>query len=291
MNSRHILINGVVLNGKPDFLQTTEKFIKNGTENLEFDIKTNEETIKTLIKKLNVLQILEVEFLSIPLKRISAGISTSQLLENQIKNHPKSIMPYEDTRIMLHPTRKNKHGYINASNIQIPINERLFKYILTQTPLKTTIEDFYQMIWESGTRIVIAFTTEKNNDHDILPIYWPTKINEKISIGDYSVRQQSSTITKGLTTTILNIKFLSSGEKRIIYHLNFTAFRKDLDGVPVNIETFLSKFLYKKCLRCADGITDARFFETTVMTDARFFIYVATFTFIQLLIFFHLRFC
>uniref|UniRef100_A0AC34Q7N4 Protein tyrosine phosphatase n=1 Tax=Panagrolaimus sp. JU765 TaxID=591449 RepID=A0AC34Q7N4_9BILA len=146
-------------------------------------------------------------------------------------------MPYEDTRIMLHPTKKNKHGYINASNIQIPINDRLFKYILTQNPLKTTIDDFYQMIWESDTRIVISFM-DKNESH--AEIYWPTKINEKLSIGDFSIRQQSSTITKGLTTTILNVKCLSSGEKRIIYHLNFTAFKKDLDGVPANIETFLS---------------------------------------------------
>ena len=242
MNSRHVLVNGVVLNGRPDFLKPMdERRFSKGQENIDFQTRTNDETIKMLTSKLSVPQILEVEYTSIPQKRISAGASTSQLPENQGRNRPKSVMPYEDTRVMLHPTKKNKDGYINASNVQVPIADRLFRYILSQSPLKTTVEDFYQMVWESGSRIVVAMTEDRAPEAGDAPVYWPTKTHEKMSVGGFSVRQRSVTVAKGMTTTILSLKFSSSGEKRIIYHLNFTGFRNDIDGVPASVETFLGR--------------------------------------------------
>ena len=237
--SRHLLINGVVLNGRPDFLKPLETVRhRKGFENGELESKTNDETIRTLTSKLTNPSVLEVEFASIPQKRISAGASTSQLPENLSRNRHKSILPYEDTRVMLHPTRKNPHGYINASNVQVPIGERFFRYVLTQAPLKNTAEDFWQMVWESGSRMIVMMA---NHSIEQISIYWPTKTNEKLTFGDFSIRQRSCNNTRNLVTTIMTIKSHSSGEKRVIYHLNFNGFRTDLEGVPNSIELFLSK--------------------------------------------------
>ena len=98
------------------------------------------------------------------------------------------------------------------------------------------------MIWESGSRIVVAMT--EGSEAGDAPVYWPTKAHEKLSVGSFSVRQRSVTVAKGMTTTILSLKYSSSGEKRIIYHLNFTGFRNDVDGVPADVETFLGKFMF-----------------------------------------------
>uniref|UniRef100_A0AC35G6L6 Uncharacterized protein n=1 Tax=Panagrolaimus sp. PS1159 TaxID=55785 RepID=A0AC35G6L6_9BILA len=83
--SRHLLINGVVLNGRPDFLKPLDEQhhrIQKGFETGELEVRTNDETIRNLSTKLSNPAILDVEFASIPQKRISAGASTSQLPEN-----------------------------------------------------------------------------------------------------------------------------------------------------------------------------------------------------------------
>uniref|UniRef100_A0A914Y952 Uncharacterized protein n=1 Tax=Panagrolaimus superbus TaxID=310955 RepID=A0A914Y952_9BILA len=243
--SRHLLINGVVLNGRPDFLkpilddqqQHQHHRGRKGFENGELEIRTNDEIIRNLSTKLMNPAILDVEFASIPQKRISAGASTSQLSENLCRNRQKSILPYEDTRVMLHSTRKNPHGYINASNVQVPIGDRFFRYVLTQAPMKNTAEDFWHMVWESGSRIIVMMA---NHSIEQFSIYWPLKTNEKLTFGDYSIRQRSCTNTRNLVTTIMSMKSLSSGEKRVIYHLSYSGFRQDFDGVPNSIELFLS---------------------------------------------------
>lgn len=72
---------------------------------------------------------------------------------------------------MLHPNKRNRDGYINASNVQVgnrrlwtkiptavkvPIGDKLIKYIVSQTPMKNTVDDFWQMVWDSGAQVIVA---------------------------------------------------------------------------------------------------------------------------------------
>lgn len=51
-------------------------------------------------------------------------------------------------------TKKNgQTDFINASPLKIPFANR--DYILSQGPLDATSGDFWQMIWEQNTRIIV----------------------------------------------------------------------------------------------------------------------------------------
>uniref|UniRef100_A0A7E4UZI0 protein-tyrosine-phosphatase n=1 Tax=Panagrellus redivivus TaxID=6233 RepID=A0A7E4UZI0_PANRE len=233
--SRHVLLNGVILNDRPDFLDPRHCHGFGSENATDIAYRLTDDTTKLFGYKLSNPSMIDMEFAGIPQKRLSAGASTSQNAENVKRNRPKAVLPYEDTRVMLHPTRKNTDGYINASNVQVPIGDKLFRYVLTQAPMKQTLEDFWQMIWESGARIVVAMNSRPD---EAGIIYWPTHTGSKLSIGDYSIRHSHTTVTRSLITTILTVKSLSSGEKRTIYRLDFTGFGRE-EGVPANTEVFL----------------------------------------------------
>ncbi|XP_029580890.1 receptor-type tyrosine-protein phosphatase S isoform X2 [Salmo trutta] len=76
---------------------------------------------------------------------------------NKFKNRLVNIMPYETTRVCLQPIRGLEGSdYINASYIDGYRQQR--GYIATQGPLAETTEDFWRMLWEHNSTIVVMLT-------------------------------------------------------------------------------------------------------------------------------------
>lgn len=227
--TRHVLLNGVVQqHSKQDLLGLADKA----------PLSTNDETLKSLIEKLTTPDLLDEEFTLIPKKRMSAGVSTSQKPENMKRNHTRSIVPYEDTRVMLHPHKNNPTGYINASNVQIPIGDRMLRYIVAQAPLRDTIDDFWQMIWESGAQLIVMLCDAQDSKTSLVPCYWPMKQKSKLRLSDYTITMTSSTSSRYQITSILQTKCIASGEKRTVYHLRFLGW--NTGGIPPGEDDFLA---------------------------------------------------
>lgn len=52
---------------------------------------------------------------------------------------------YLDFLLVLHST----------AVLKIPLGDRLLRYIVAQAPMRDTIEDFWQMVWESGAQLIV----------------------------------------------------------------------------------------------------------------------------------------
>ncbi|KAI1722797.1 protein-tyrosine phosphatase domain-containing protein [Ditylenchus destructor] len=259
--SRNVLLNGVMMNHvangsngqypkKSDFFvsqdsthnaskshQSTSK--TKSPEAVENSTTLDEMLLGSLNAKLAVPQAVEMEFAGIPGKRLSAGFSTSQYPHNQPRNREGKVFPYEDTRVMLTPHKRNNDGYINASNVQVPIGDhRWLKYIVTQAPIKNTIDDFWQMVWESGARVIVMLVNPHQiQKSDTIPTYWPSKTKERLNFGSYFIKLISSSTSKFQTTSVLSLKSVSRGERRTIYHLYCADFAED--GVPSSEDSFM----------------------------------------------------
>ena len=105
-------------------------------------------------------------------------------------------------------------NYINASPINI-INNRYF--ISTQGPKKETIEDFWEMIWENKSNVIVMLCNEKEGDREKCARYWDENklkqfnkihIEKEIKYTNYIVRK---------------IKLFNNSEKkhRIVYQIHF----------------------------------------------------------------------
>ncbi|XP_077970233.1 receptor-type tyrosine-protein phosphatase epsilon-like [Styela clava] len=84
------------------------------------------------------------------------------------KNRYKNILPFDETRVKISPEGS---GYINACYIDGHNKRR--KYIATQGPLATTVNDFWQMIIEHKCYLIVMLTKEKEAGKKKCEKYWP----------------------------------------------------------------------------------------------------------------------
>lgn len=67
------------------------------------------------------------EYDNVPKKWPGSECSIAQLPENAERNRFQDVLPYDDTRVELVPTKENNTGYINASHIKVGASH--FNYI------------------------------------------------------------------------------------------------------------------------------------------------------------------
>lgn len=59
------------------------------------------------------------EYEQIPKKKANGIFSTAALPENAERSRIREVVPYEENRVELIPTKENNTGYINASHIKV----------------------------------------------------------------------------------------------------------------------------------------------------------------------------
>ncbi|XP_069795094.1 protein tyrosine phosphatase receptor type Fa isoform X4 [Narcine bancroftii] len=93
---------------------------------------------------------------------------------NKFKNRLVNIMPYESTRVCLQPIRGVEGSdYINASFIDGYRQQKA--YIATQGPLAETTEDFWRMLWEHNSTIIVMLTKLREMGREKCHQYWPAE--------------------------------------------------------------------------------------------------------------------
>uniref|UniRef100_A0A8D1R7T4 Tyrosine-protein phosphatase non-receptor type n=1 Tax=Sus scrofa TaxID=9823 RepID=A0A8D1R7T4_PIG len=89
---------------------------------------TNDERCKILEQRLEQGMVF-TEYERILKKRLVDGeCSTARLPENAERNRFQDVLPYDDARVELVPTKENNTGYINASHIKEGGREKSFRY-------------------------------------------------------------------------------------------------------------------------------------------------------------------
>ncbi|XP_041986315.1 tyrosine-protein phosphatase Lar isoform X2 [Aricia agestis] len=121
---------------------------------------------------------MELEFKKLAnMKADSTRFGIASLPCNKHKNRLVHILPYDTTRVCLTP--RDGSDYINASFVD-GYRYRA-AYIATQGPLPDTTDDFWCMLWEHNSTIIVMLTKLKEMGREKCHQYWPS---------DRSVRYQ-----------------------------------------------------------------------------------------------------
>jgi len=125
--------------------------------------------------------------------------------------------------------------YINASYIngQIPGSERT--YICTQGPTKNTIDDFWKMVWEQTSSVIVMLTKEVENTKPKCSRYWPEE-HEAEMYGRLRVTLLHVDLTGEIVIRTMLIEDMQ-GSSRIITQFQYISWPDH--GLPVSTTAFL----------------------------------------------------
>nr|XP_054595468.1 receptor-type tyrosine-protein phosphatase zeta isoform X1 [Nothobranchius furzeri] len=114
-----------------------------------------------------------------------ADYSTALKDGNAERNRARALMPVERSRVSLTASETNSTGYINASYVMGHHCSK--EFIVTQTPLSSTVEDFWRLIWEHQTNTVVCLPDAPNqSEKRDCCVYWPS-VDRPLSIDDFTV--------------------------------------------------------------------------------------------------------
>jgi receptor-type tyrosine-protein phosphatase N len=167
---------------------------------------------------------------------------------NMRKNRYSDILPYEHSRVRLTPASNvSNSDYINASTIT-DHDPRNPAYIATQGPLPHTVADFWQMIWEQGSIVIVNLTRLTENSVTVCHRYWPEEGSDLYHI--YEVHLVSEHVwCEDYIIRSFYLKNLQTNETRTVTQFHFIAWPNN--DVPSSAKTLLDfRRKVNKSFRC-----------------------------------------
>uniref|UniRef100_A0AAQ5Y045 protein-tyrosine-phosphatase n=1 Tax=Amphiprion ocellaris TaxID=80972 RepID=A0AAQ5Y045_AMPOC len=114
-----------------------------------------------------------------------ADYSTALKDGNAERNRARALMPVERSRVCLTASETNSTGYINASYVMG--HHYCKEFIVSQTPLSSTVADFWRLIWEHNTQSVVCLPdTHNQTEERERCVYWPSK-DQPMSFDGFTV--------------------------------------------------------------------------------------------------------
>lgn len=153
---------------------------------------------------------------------------------NGNKNRYADIQASDATRVVLSPIEGViGSDYINANLVEL----YSYKFICTQAPLESTIPDFWRMIWEQKTKVIVMTTREFEKNTIKATCYWP-KFGA-IIYGGFIIALSDSKeiILNQLTKRVFKVQLIGSDEIREVTQFQYTAW-PDM-GIPSSTTSFI----------------------------------------------------
>lgn len=132
-----------------------------------------------------------------------------------------NVVPLPESRVVLKRIDDDERSeYINANFVRGPKDTTNY-YIAAQAPLESTIVDFWRMIWEQNSRVIIMATDLTENGIEKCADYLPPSfvIDNHIVFGDYQVILKNREVKEKYAVSSIHLKNSVTKTWREITHL------------------------------------------------------------------------
>ncbi|XP_032144535.1 receptor-type tyrosine-protein phosphatase C isoform X3 [Sapajus apella] len=180
---------------------------------------------------------LEAEFQRLPSYRSWRTQHIGNQEENKSKNRNSNVIPYDFNRVPikheLEMSKESEHDsdessdddsdseeaskYINASFIMSYWKPEVM--IAAQGPLKETIGDFWQMIFQRKVKAIVMLTELKHGDQELCAQYWG---EGKQTYGDIEVDLKDTNKSSTYTLRVFELRHSKRKDPRTVYQYQYT---------------------------------------------------------------------
>ncbi|XP_019730933.1 receptor-type tyrosine-protein phosphatase C isoform X3 [Hippocampus comes] len=169
------------------------------------------------------------EFQSIPKIFTRYTVREAKKNCNFPKNRYVDILPYDYNRVQL-STGNGAAGcdYINASFIDGYKESK--KYIAAQGPKEETVCDFWRMIWEQRSSIIVMVTRCEEGNKNKCVQYWPSSDQETEMFEEFGVKLNAEDHFPDYSIRRLNLTNSKENAEREVTHIQFISWPDH--GVP-----------------------------------------------------------
>ncbi|KFV79031.1 Receptor-type tyrosine-protein phosphatase epsilon, partial [Struthio camelus australis] len=209
-----------------------KKYFPIPVENLEEEIR---------IRSADEGKLFREEFNSLTPGHVQGTFEMANKEENRDKNRYPNILPYDHSRVIL--TQVDgvpSSDYINASYIDGYKEKN--KFIAAQGPKQETVNDFWRMIWEQKSAVIVMLTNLKERKEDKCYQYWPDQ--GCWTYGNIRVSVEDCIVLVDYTIRKFCVQSLHDGCKapRLVTQLHFTSWPDfGVPFTPIGMLKFLKK--------------------------------------------------
>lgn len=196
---------------------------------------------------------LEAEFQRLPSYRSWRTQHIGNQEENKNKNRNSNVIPYDFNRVALkhelEMSKESEHDsdessdddsdpeetskYINASFVMSYWKPEVM--IAAQGPLKETIGDFWQMIFQRKVKVIVMLTELNHEDQEMCAQYWG---EGRQTYGDLEIDIKDTNISPMYTVREFELRHSKRKDSRTVYQYQYTNW--NVDQLPAEPKELVS---------------------------------------------------
>ncbi|XP_046814153.1 tyrosine-protein phosphatase non-receptor type 9 isoform X1 [Vespa crabro] len=179
---------------------------------------------------------LVAEYVEIRQRPPDGSFNNAKLRPNQSKNRYTDVLCYDHSRVCLSQIDGDATSdYINANFVDGYKQKNAF--INTQGPLPKTCGDFWRMIWEQQTLVIVMTTRVVERGRTKCAQYWGPEPGDEVQAGGFTVTTLEVDINPDYTISMLLLTNNKTDETREVCHMLYTAWPDY--GVPQSARALL----------------------------------------------------
>ncbi|CAG4943458.1 unnamed protein product [Parnassius apollo] len=142
----------------------------------------------------------------------------AKLPSNVAKNRYTDVLCYDHSRVLLSQTDPDDPttDYINANYVDGYKQKNAF--ICTQGPLPKTFGDFWRMVWEQGSLVVVMTTRAVERGRVKCGQYWPAAPGARATHGAFAVATETVDAHEDYVVSHLLLTDLRTEQTRRVWH-------------------------------------------------------------------------
>ncbi|XP_053669916.1 serine-rich adhesin for platelets [Anopheles nili] len=158
------------------------------------------------------------------------------------KNRYANVVPLPETRVHLKRLNDDeKTEYINANFVKGPKDSANY-YIACQAPMENTINDFWRLIWEQNSKVIIMATDLSENGVEKCAEYLPPSVvlDNSRTFGDFQLTLKNRENKEKYTISTVHMRHTPSNNLREIMHFWY---QWPDTGVPIDESSIIGMLL------------------------------------------------